>query len=254
MKISQIKLKLFWTFLFAFVNIGYAAEKIPSVQADTSYYKRNPVYSFETSMHKLNKLKNPDIVMFGDSHIQGAHWNELLGNYKIINRGIAGDDTEGMKNRLPEIIKLRPALVIFEGGVNDVYNWVPEKIILGNINFIVKTLKASNINVIVNSIFYAGKYWGKSWIEKNSPEINVVKYNEERNRVIKSINKKLREICNKNNVIFVDVNSKLSRGMFLQEKYTRDQLHLNARGYKIWVRELIKVIEKQKNRRSKWKK
>ncbi len=227
------------TILFLNVIVFSVTQK-----SDSSYYQKNPVYQFETSMYKLNKLRNPDIVMFGDSHIQSARWNELLGNYKVINRGIAGDVTEGMKNRLTGIIKLHPKIVIFEGGINDVYNWVNPKLILNNIEYIIKTLKHNKINVIVNSIFLSGKYWGKDWIKRNHPEIDIVKYNFERNKVVKNINKSLQKLCSENGAFFLDLNKRLEKNGFLNERFSRDYLHLNAKGYEIWARELNKILRK----------
>ncbi len=238
------KVKFLATILFFFTAKLLAAPSVTSPK-DTTYLK-NPVYRFETSMYKLNKLSNPEIVMFGDSHIQSARWNELLGIYKVINRGIAGDVTEGMKNRLDEIIKLKPKIVIIEAGINDVYNWVNTEIILHNFNYIIHKLTERNIRVVITSIFYSGKLWGKEWIEKNMPKLNVVENNRGRNKVVKTINTRLKKICRDYGAIFVDVNGKLSQNGFLKDVYTRDQLHLNAKGYKIWSDELLKVLKRLK--------
>ncbi len=249
MRIKFIYSTLFWTLLFFFVNGGFSSFYGELAVSDSSYYLRNPVYRFETSMAKLNKLKNPDIIMFGDSHIQSARWNELLGDYKIINRGIAGDDTKGMMKRLPEIIKLHPKIVIIEAGINDIYNWVGENVIIDNLEYIIKTLKANNITVIVNSVIYAGKRWGEMWIKQNHPEIDVVKYNRERNKVVEQVNKLLKKICEQNGVYFLDITKKLTANGFLKKEYTRDDLHLNAKGYKIWARELLGLLKRIKEKR-----
>ena len=238
------KLRFIVAILFIFSARSFAASPI-SAPSDTTYM-RNPVYRFETSMHKLNRLSNPEIVMFGDSHIQSARWNELLGIYKVINRGIAGDVTEGMKNRFDEIIKLKPKVVIIEAGINDVYNWVNPGIILNNFKYFIKTLTKQNIQVVVTSVFYSGKLWGKEWIERNMPKLNVVENNRGRNKVVKEVNSGLKKLCNEYGAIFVDVNKKLSQNGFLRDAYTRDQLHLNAKGYKIWSDELLKVLKRLK--------
>jgi lysophospholipase L1-like esterase len=209
---------------------------------DSTYYLNNPVYGFETSMYKLNKLRNPDIVIFGDSHVQGAQWSELLGNYKIINRGVSGDDTFGMKKRLPDVVKLNPKIVVIEGGINDVYNWVPNQTILNNLEYIIRTLKANKIKVIVTSIIFAGKRWGENWIKTHNPELNVVEYNKGRNEVVKQLNRELKKFCKRNNVKFLDLNPSLTSGGFLKKSYSRDELHLNAKGYKIWAQKLQNIL------------
>ncbi len=250
MRKKQIKLTLFWTLLFFFANASFGVNYGETTYSDSLYYLRNPVYKYETSMYRLNKLKNPEIIAFGDSHIQSARWSELLGNYRVINRGIAGDDTEGMKHRLDGVIKLNPKIVFIEGGINDVYNWVGHNIIIHNLEYIIKTLKANGITVIVNSIIYAGRRWGEEWIKKNNPEIDVVKYNFERNKVVKNLNRDLKRICRENNVYYIDLNKKLTANGFLKDIYTKDQLHLNARGYQIWARELLNVLKQIKGKRN----
>ncbi len=243
MHLNKIKSFFLWLLLI-FSSSGFFTPNYGEMPPDSSLYLKNPVYRFETKMYKLNKLRHPDIVMFGDSHIQSARWNELLGDFKIINRGIAGDGTEGMKHRLSDVIKLAPKIVIIEAGINDVYNWVGENIILSNFEYIIKTLKANKIKVIVNSIIFAGKRWGENWIKEHQPDLDVVKYNRERNKVVKKLNSKLKKICERNDAIFIDLNKRLSSGYFLKDEYTRDQLHLNAQGYKIWARELLRVLNK----------
>ena len=241
---SELKNKaIFFTIILSLFITELIASPTFHIPNDSTFSK-NPVYNFETSMYKLNKLSNPTIVMFGDSHIEGARWNELLGIYKVIYRGVSGDVTEGLKHRLNEILKLNPKIVIIEAGINDVYNWVKPEIIINNFKYIIKKLSERNIQVIVTSIFYAGKYWGKEWIEKNNPGVDVVKNNRNRNKLVKTLNAKLKKICKHYGAIFVDVNEKLSQNGFLKDAYSRDQLHLNAEGYKIWAEELEKVLKR----------
>lgn len=40
------------------------------------------------------------IVFIGDSITDGGEWNELLGRNDVVNRGIIGDTTNGVLNRL----------------------------------------------------------------------------------------------------------------------------------------------------------
>jgi len=49
-----------------------------------------------------------DAIMLGDSHIEGIDWRELFPDVKILNRGISGDTSEGVLNRLDEVIGRHP--------------------------------------------------------------------------------------------------------------------------------------------------
>ena len=49
--------------------------------------------------------------MIGDSHNEGIDWRELFPDVKILNRGISGDTSEGVLNRLDEVIGRHPKIV-----------------------------------------------------------------------------------------------------------------------------------------------
>ncbi len=226
-------------FAFNFQSLAFSDSTIP-------YYKRNPVYHERESIFKLNRLKNPDVVMFGDSHTQSANWNELLGNYKVINRGIAGDDTQGMLSRIKEVVKLHPKVVVIQGGINDIYNWIPTSMIFGNLKKIINIVKNSGAIPIVISVISAGDRWGEEWIKNHRPDLDVPTYNKGRNKEVRKLNRLLQNYCDEKNIDFVDINKYLSNRDFLIKKYSRDNLHLNSKGYKVWIRELTKVLRKYK--------
>jgi lysophospholipase L1-like esterase len=54
----------------------------------------------------------------------------------------------------------------------------------------------------------------------------------------------LKDYAQKNNIDFIDLNSLMSRGNFLRSEVTYDGAHLTAAGYKIWRREIEKVLKK----------
>ncbi len=218
------------------------------IASDSSkpYYLKNPVYKQRRNLFKLNKLKRPDIVMLGDSHTQGADWNELLGMYRVINRGIAGDVTKGMLARVDEVIALHPKIVVIQGGINDIYNWVPTEMIFKNLKEIIKKIKNSGAIPIVVSITFAGRKWGEDWIKMHRPDLNVPKYNKERNAEVKKLNNLLKSFCEQEKIDFIDINKYVSGRDFLKDKYSRDNLHLNSKGYAIWSRELQAALNKYK--------
>ena len=50
-------------------------------------------------------------VMPGDSLTEGIDWRELFPDVKILNRGISGDTSAGVLNRLDEVIGRHPKIV-----------------------------------------------------------------------------------------------------------------------------------------------
>ncbi len=60
------------------------------------------------------------VVMFGNSITEFGDWKRLFGDSGVVNRGIAGDNTFGMLDRLSEVIGRRPAKLFVEAGINDI--------------------------------------------------------------------------------------------------------------------------------------
>jgi lysophospholipase L1-like esterase len=61
----------------------------------------------------------PLIAMLGDSLVDSVNWGLLLHCRAIGNFGARGDTTAKMLARLPDILQLRPKLLMVMGGTND---------------------------------------------------------------------------------------------------------------------------------------
>lgn len=225
--------------LFAFIVItNLLVAKEPLINpADSSVYKNNPNYSLETELYDIYKTKQADVVMLGNSLTHGANWNELLGRSGVVERGIPGDLTEGMLNRLTSVIKLQPKLCFILAGVNDVYYWIPVEQIFNNYVRILALLKAKNITPVIQSTLYAGKDWGKEWNLK--PEDNAG-----RNKEIEKLNNLLRDYASRNNIDYINLIDQMTEKDYLNPELTYDGIHLNAKGFKIWGREVEKILRK----------
>jgi lysophospholipase L1-like esterase len=196
---------------------------------DSNAFKTNPNYIYEMGLYDIYKTKQADIVMLGNSITHGVKWNELLGREKVIERGIPSDNLDGFISRLDYVTRLKPKVCFIMGGINDIYNWTPVERIFQNYVFIVKSLRAKNIKVVIQStLFVAAMYQSSA----------------DRNMQVENLNKMLADYAKKNNIEFIDLNAKLSSNRNLKNEYTRDGLHLNAKGYRIWGREVESVLIK----------
>lgn len=206
-------------------------------QQEKNGYRSNPNYDREIEFYKIYKIEQADIVMFGNSLTHGANWNELLGRSDVVERGISSDVTEGMINRLQYVFLLNPKVCFIMAGLNDIYNWIPVEDIYVNYTHIANLLKTKGIIPVIQSTLYAGSEWGKDW--NLTPE-----YNAERNRQVDKLNNLLRNYSAKNEIMFIDLNSRMMKNGFLNSVYTYDGVHLNAAGYKVWAREVEKALNK----------
>ena len=75
-------------------------------------YTENPKYKPKSENFMLFN-KQADIVMLGNSITAGIDWNEILDRKDIVNRGINGDITEGMLNRMNSVLKVKPKVCFF---------------------------------------------------------------------------------------------------------------------------------------------
>lgn len=207
---------------------------------DTLKYRTNPNYILQQNMFDIYKTRQADIVMLGNSLTAGAFWNELLGRPNVVGRGIPGDVLQGFSARINSIIKLRPKLVFILGGLNDIYGWTPVEDIFAEYVKILQLLKSNGIIPVVQSTLFAGRDWAKDW--GGTPEVN-----SGRNKEVAKLNSLLLDYAHKNNIDYIDLNSRMStRDNFLRPELTWDGVHLNSEGYKIWVREVEKILKKYK--------
>ncbi|MEW6195179.1 MAG: GDSL-type esterase/lipase family protein [Bacteroidota bacterium] len=221
-----------------FISIINTAQNHPA--ADSLKYKSNPNYILQMRMFDLYKTKQADIVMLGNSLTAGANWAELLGRSNVVGRGITGDILQGFYARMSTVYKLKPKIVFICGGLNDIYAWTPVEDVYYNYIRIVTSLQARNIIPVIQSTTYASRDYAKEW--GGTPEVNLG-----RNKEVDKLNKLLYEYAKKNNIDYIDIVSKMStRDNYLRPELTWDGVHFNAEGYKIWAREIEKVLTKYK--------
>ncbi|MBP7985118.1 MAG: serine acetyltransferase, partial [Bacteroidaceae bacterium] len=72
------------------------------------------------TFRKERRVDSTDIVMLGNSLTEYAgNWSKLLGIKDVINRGIAGDDVDGIYNRLNQILSGHPKAIFLMIGIDD---------------------------------------------------------------------------------------------------------------------------------------
>ncbi len=79
-----------------------------------SYY-----YWHKQSQFEILPSSESEIIMLGDSITDEGEWTELFRNLNIKNRGISGDTTIGILNRLHTLIASRPKQIFIMIGIND---------------------------------------------------------------------------------------------------------------------------------------
>lgn len=186
------------------------------------YRERMEAFSSEQAHHG-------GIVVLGNSITEFGDWKRLMGDAGAVNRGIAGDNTFGMLDRLTEVIGLRPRMLFVEAGINDIGQGVPVGMIAGNIASIVQYLrvKSPGTRIYVISVLPTNDR-----ARQNYPEIAG------KNEVAKELDSRLRAAAGSYGYVYVDLASQVTDGSGnLDERYAKpDGLHLNEAGYQVLVR------------------
>jgi len=77
-------------------------------------------YKLKVGQFRSYPNSKKDIIFLGNSITAGAEWSELLQNQHARNRGISGDITFGVLERLDEVTEGKPAKVFILIGINDI--------------------------------------------------------------------------------------------------------------------------------------
>ncbi|MEO1429482.1 MAG: GDSL-type esterase/lipase family protein [Cyanobacteria bacterium J06632_19] len=183
----------------------------------------NSYYKHKKSQFEILPISNDYIVFLGDSITDEGEWVELLGNSNIVNRGISGDTTRRILNRLDAIVNTKPKQIFIMVGINDFMNEKKSiEEVLSQYKNILEELQAQipQTQVFIQSVL---------------PINNKLTYiYEDNNKVIK-LNSKLQKLAAEFNYQYIDVFSFLvDAENQLDARYTTDGLHLNGKAYLIW--------------------
>ncbi len=163
-----------------------------------------------------------DIVFLGDSLTNACEWHEFFRNIRLKNRGISGDTTNGLLNRIDEVIESNPRKVFMMIGINDLNQGRNVEVILNTYKIILKSFqdKTSKTEVFVQSIL---------------PLNNQKHPNNGTNNKIIELNAKLKNLAQEFSFHYIDLFSAfLDENNQLDARYTIDGIHLNGQGYLVW--------------------
>ncbi|SHE50208.1 Lysophospholipase L1 [Mariniphaga anaerophila] len=193
----------------------------------TFYYQR-------ASMFEKLSVDSTDIVFIGNSITNFGEWSELLNNSHVKNRGISGDRTTGLYNRLHTILPGNPMKIFLMIGINDLEHGASVDSVVQGIIHIAERIRneSSQTELYVQSILPVNDKLGK-FPKHTSKGIEIIE-----------INKRIKSYCQKNRIMYIDLYSRFKNedDERMNQKYTNDGLHLKGSGYLLWssiIREFI---------------
>ena len=215
-----VLLALLWSSLCACAqeNNDDWAQQIAAYRAAklTQYEEENAKYDdFEV-----------DVAFLGDSLTDGYDVAAYYPQYTVVNRGIGGDTTVDLENRLEvSLYDLQPKVAVMLIGANNPSTMLEnyERILQGLCEY------APNTKIILLSLTSMSGEWGKN--------NHLAAYN----------NVHIKLLAEKYSFAYVDLYSalfNLETGEIYPE-YTTDGGHLTPQGYEVLTREITPAIEAQ---------
>jgi lysophospholipase L1-like esterase len=183
-------------------------------------------YKSRLAFFKSYPNSKKDIIFLGNSITQGVDWAELLQNKHARNRGISGDISYGVLERLNEVTEGQPAKVFILIGINDIEHNIPDTLIVNNYRRIIRQIKAGSPKT---------KIYFHTLLPVNN-EFTQFKKHYNKDEHILFVNTALKKIAVEEKITLIDLHAHfLDAANKLDKRYTMDGLHLNAEGYKVWA-------------------
>jgi lysophospholipase L1-like esterase len=215
--------KLVLTFIVFFI-FHSAQAQTQTLKWDSTVRPNN--YAIKVEQFRSFPNASTDIIFLGNSITAGTDWNELLGVSNARNRGISGDITFGILERLDEITEGKPAKVFILIGINDIQRNIPDSVIVNNYKKIIQRIKSTSP---------ATKIYFQTLLPVNN-EFTQFKNHYNKDEHILYVNSRLKEIASEEKITLIDLHPHfLNADKKLEKKYTMDGLHLNAAGYTLWA-------------------
>ena len=214
------KLLLLFVLLFACVSAADAQ----GGKYSTFYYQR-------ATLFEVLPVTSDDIVFLGNSITNGSEWSELFGDSRVKNRGISGDTTDGVYDRLEPIIEGRPQKIFLMIGINDLARGRSVAQIADGIRSIACRIREASpsTRLYLQSVLPVNDCYG------------MFGSHTSRYRQVAEINAEIRRIATDTGALYVDLYTPFAdpeSGKMLPE-LTNDGLHLLGAGYLLW-RDVVK--------------
>lgn len=198
------------------------------VKWDSTY--RPGAYLKKIESFTAEGITKNDFVFLGNSITAGTDWAKLLDLPNAKNRGISGDITFGVLERLDQVVYAKPSKVFVLIGINDVSRNIPDSIILRNYKKIITRIKAGSRKTKI--YFY-------TLLPVNS-SFNKFKNHYGKDEHILWLNSEIRKLADKKVTIIDLYPHFLDAEHHLKAELTNDGLHLKPEGYQVWAEVLRK--------------
>ena len=223
-------------FLTLLCSCALTLQPIQAQTAGVQVQRTYSTYYYQRASHfAALPTSTKDIIFLGNSITDGAEWSELFGNRHIKNRGISGDTTWGVYDRLDTILQGKPKKIFLLIGINDIGRGQSDDYVIQGIERIVQRIRTESprTRLYVQSLLPVNPVYGKFSGHTSQWER------------IPGLNRRIRQLADQAGVEFVDLYTAFAdeKGQ-MKADYTNDGLHLLGPGYNAWKKVLGPYLKK----------
>ena len=219
-------MKKFFLLLLCFIMVCVpfgCSDDDEDLQRQVAVYRASKIATYTSQNEQYNDYE-VDVVFLGDSLTDGYDLEKYYPQYTVLNRGIGGDTTFGLEERLQvSLYDTKPKVAVMLIGANNF------KTMFDNYERILQGIKTNvpNTEVIILSLTSMSREWGKN------------------NQLAAYNNVKIKMLAEKYSFSFVDLYSallNLETGE-IYDDYTTDGGHLTPKGYTVVTARITPAIE-----------
>lgn len=192
-------------------------------------------HNWEKRAHLFSRIKkqNHKYLFIGDSMTENLRLY-LPESDSVANMGIGGDFTDGLIKRIDNITRFNPRKLFLMIGINDIIEKVPLPEIQKNYSEIIKLVKRDCPDTEI-------------YIQSTIPTYGLkgnITSGRSINKRVGKLNDFLKILAKKEKVIYIDLYAGFCNQKYeLKPGLTSDGIHLNDKGYMLWLKYLEPYIK-----------
>jgi acyl-CoA thioesterase-1 len=181
------------------------------------------------------------VVFYGDSITDNWKLDQYFPTEGFINRGIGGQDTGQMRVRLSQdVLELKPSVVWFLGGTNDIAKGFTNAMIVDNVSYTARKCHEHGIQFIVCSVLPISDY-------HKDRDARLERSNLRPPARILALNESLKELAAEKGAAYLDLfHEMVDTSGQMPADMSNDGLHPNSQGYRIMAPIVLQSINAEK--------
>ena len=224
--INPFKMKIFISKTILAIGLFFFTYQFTSAQTvtwDSTY--RPGKYTELVNKFKAEPKSKKDIVFLGNSITAGTDWAKLLNLPNAKNRGISGDITFGVLDRLQDVIDGKPEKIFILIGINDISRDIPDSVILENYKKMIARIRkgTKKTHIYFNTLLPVNSSFAK------------FKNHYGKDEHILWLNNEIKKFGSKNITVIDLYENFTDQDKHLRAELTKDGLHLIPAGYQVWA-------------------